>query len=204
MRAIDPAAHAIAGIYKLMIGLIVPRPIAFVSTVDPAGVRNLAPFSYFTACSTNPPVVCFCSAVRSGPRPQKDTYRNIEATGEFVVNVVTEEIAEQMNLASAEVPPEVDEFALSGLTPIASDLIRPPRVAESKIQMECRLRQVVHVSELPGGGNLVLGDVLRFHIQEEILIDDYKIDPARLLAVGRMGGPTYARTRDLFEMQRPK
>lgn len=200
----NPAEHASGDIYKLMIGLIVPRPIAFVSTVDAAGVRNLAPFSYFTACSTNPPVVCFCTAVRSGPRPHKDTLVNIEATGEFVVNIVSEEIAAQMNATSADAPPEVDEFELSGLTPLASELVRPPRVAESKVHMECRLRQIVRVSEKPGGGNLVLGEVLRFHIQEDVLIDAYKVDPDKLSAIGRMGGPTYVRTHDRFEMQRPK
>lgn len=204
MHTINPAEHAASDIYKLMIGMILPRPIAFVSTIDAAGVRNLAPFSYFTACSTNPPVVCFCTAVRSGPRPQKDTLVNIEATGEFVVNIVSEEFAAQMNMTSAEAPPEVDEFAYSGLTPLASDLVRPPRVAESKIHMECRLRQIIRVSEKPGGGNLVLGDVLRFHIREDVLVDSYKIDPDKLNAIGRMGGPTYVRTRDRFEMQRPK
>jgi flavin reductase (DIM6/NTAB) family NADH-FMN oxidoreductase RutF len=203
MRTIDPTQIAPSDTYKLMIGMIVPRPIAFVSSVDLAGVRNLAPFSYFTGCSTNPPVVCFCAAVRSGPRPHKDTLENIRATGEFVVNIVSEEFAEQMNLCSAEVPPEVDEFELSGLTPLASDLVQPPRVAESKVQVECRLREILVVSEKPGGGSLVLGDVLRFHI-EESLLDGYKIDPDKLNAIGRMGGPAYTRTRDRFEMQRPK
>ncbi len=207
MRTLDPAQIAPSDIYKLMIGMIVPRPIAFVSTVDAAGNRNLAPFSYFTACSSNPPVVCFCTSVRSGPRPHKDTLENIRATGELVVNIVSEEIAEQMNLCSAEVPPEVDEFELSGLTPLASDLVKPPRVAESRVQMECRLRQILVVSEQPGGGSLVLGDVLRFHIEEALLDDQkggYKIDPEKLNAIGRMGGPIYTRTRDRFEMHRPK
>jgi flavin reductase (DIM6/NTAB) family NADH-FMN oxidoreductase RutF len=148
-------------------------------------------------------VVCFCAAVRNGPRPYKDTLYNIEATGEFVVNIVSEEFAEQMNLCSADVPPEVDEFELSGLTPVASDLVKPPRVAESKVQMECRLHQIIRVSDQPGGGILVLGEVLRFHVLESLL-DGYKIDPDRLNAIGRMGGPTYVRTRDRFEMQRPK
>jgi flavin reductase (DIM6/NTAB) family NADH-FMN oxidoreductase RutF len=148
-------------------------------------------------------VVCFCAAVRTGPRPHKDTLENIRATGEFVVNIVSEEFAEQMNACSAEVPPEIDEFELSGLTPLASDLVRPPRVAESKIHLECRLRQIVVVSEKPGGGSLVLGDVLRFHVLESLL-DGYKIDPDQLNAIGRMGGPVYTRTRDRFEMQRPK
>lgn len=203
MYRFDPAEHSYKDIYRLMIGAIVPRPIAFVSSQDEQGVRNLAPFSYFTACSTNPPVVCFCAAVRSGPEPHKDTLRNIRTTGEFVVNIVTEDIAGPMNATSAEVGPEVDEFTLVGLTPEASELVLPPRVAESPFQMECRLRQVVEVSPLPGGGNLVLGEVVLFHIREDLL-EDGKINPDKLRAIGRMGGPTYVRTRDRFEMQRPR
>jgi flavin reductase (DIM6/NTAB) family NADH-FMN oxidoreductase RutF len=190
-----------------MIGMIVPRPIAFVSSVDLAGIRNLAPFSYFTACSSNPPVVCFCTAVRTGSRPYKDTLLNVEATGEFVVNIVSEEFAEQMNQCSADVPPEIDEFELSRLTAIASDLVKPPRVAESKVQMECRLHQIIRVSDQPGGGILVLGEVLRFHVLESLLDDQesvYRIDPDKLNAIGRMGGPTYVRTHDRFELQRPR
>jgi flavin reductase (DIM6/NTAB) family NADH-FMN oxidoreductase RutF len=203
MRVLDPAQIAPNDIYKLMIGMIVPRPIAFVSSIDAAGVRNLAPFSYFTACSSQPPVVCFCCSVRSGPRPYKDTLENVRATGEFVVNIVSEEFAAEMNACSAEAPPEVDEFELSGLTPLASDLVKPARVAESKVQMECRLREIKVISDQPGGGILVFGDVLRFHVLESLL-DGYKIDPGKLNAIGRMGGPTYVRTRDRFEMQRPK
>jgi flavin reductase (DIM6/NTAB) family NADH-FMN oxidoreductase RutF len=198
----QPGEDAYGDIYKLMIGMIVPRPIAFVSTVDAHGIRNLAPFSYFTACSSNPPVVCFCASVRTGPRPQKDTLENIRATGEFVVNIVSEDFAEKMNATSAEVPPDIDEFELSGLTPLASDLVKPPRVAESRVHMECRLRQVITVSDQPGGGILILGDVLRFHVADEIL-DGYKIDPDKLKAVGRMGGPTFVRTHDRFDMKRP-
>jgi flavin reductase (DIM6/NTAB) family NADH-FMN oxidoreductase RutF len=203
MRVLDPAQITPNDIYKLMIGMIVPRPIAFVSSIDAEGVRNLAPFSYFTACSSHPPVVCFCTSVRSDPRPYKDTLQNIKATGEFVVNIVSEEFAAQMNACSADVPPEVDEFELSGLTPLSSDLVKPPRVAESKVQMECRLRQIVPVSDMPGGGILVLGEVLRFHVLDELL-NGYKIDPDKLNAIGRMGGPTYVRTHDRFDMPRPK
>jgi flavin reductase (DIM6/NTAB) family NADH-FMN oxidoreductase RutF len=203
MRALDPAEHQASDIYKLMIGFIVPRPIAFVSSIDAAGVRNLAPFSYFTACSSSPPVVCFCTSVRANPRPYKDTLENIKATGEFVVNIVSEEFAEKMNLTSADVPPEVDEFELSGLTPLPSELVKPPRVAESKVHMECRLHQIVVVSDKPGGGILVLGEVLRFHVLESLL-DGYKIDPDKLNAIGRMGGPAYVRTHDRFVMDRPK
>ncbi|HEX4008312.1 MAG TPA: flavin reductase family protein [Acidobacteriaceae bacterium] len=203
MLRFDPGQNSPEQIYKLMIGSIVPRPIAFVSTLDEHGVRNLAPFSYFTGCSTNPPVVCFTAAVRTGLRPHKDTLHNVLATQEFVVNIVSEEFAAKMNATSAEVPPDIDEFELSGLTPLPSELVRAPRVAESHVQMECRLRQVLPISDLPGGGTLILGDVLRFHIDEAVFRDG-KVDPDQLRAIGRMGGPTYTRIRDRFDMQRPK
>ncbi|HBY64111.1 MAG TPA: flavin reductase family protein [Solibacterales bacterium] len=185
-----------------MVGVIVPRPIAFVSSLSTEGVRNLAPFSFFTAVSANPPVICFSPMVRGSDGSLKDTLRNIEATGEFVVNVVSEEFAGPMNACSPEFPPEVDEFAVSGLTPVESDLVRPPRVGEARVAMECRLVQVVHVSAKPLGGSLVLGEVLRFHVDGE-LFDNFKIDPDRLRAIGRMGGPSYVRTTDRFEMARP-
>jgi flavin reductase (DIM6/NTAB) family NADH-FMN oxidoreductase RutF len=203
---IDPASTEPRNVYKLLIGAIVPRPIAFVSTISAEGILNLAPFSFFTAASANPPVVCFAPSTRSAGK-KKDTLRNIEDTGEFVINVVSEEFAEQMNLCSAEFPPEVDEFAASGLTPLPSDLIQPPRVRESHINMECRLMQVVYVSSKPMGGSLVIGEVVRFHVDEAIIdnrVDNYAIDPAKLRPIGRMGGPTYTRTTDLFNLERPK
>jgi flavin reductase (DIM6/NTAB) family NADH-FMN oxidoreductase RutF len=202
MLTIDPAKHATNDIYKLMVGAIVPRPIALVSTVDEANVRNLAPFSYFTACSSNPPVVVFCPIMRPLPPGAKDTLRNIIATREFVVNIVSEEFAGGMNATAAQVPPEVDEFELSGLTPVPSDLIKPPRVAESHIHMECRLLQIVQVSDQPGGGSLVLGEVLRFHVRED-LFENFRIDPDKLRAIGRMAGSTYIRTTDRFDLERP-
>ena len=203
MLTIDPAQQSPNDIYKLMVGSIVPRPIALVSSVDEAQVRNLAPFSYFTACSSNPPVVVFCPILRPAPLGAKDTLRNIVATHEFVVNIVSEDFADRMNATAAQVAPEVDEFELSGLTPLASDLIKPPRVAESAVQMECRLLQLVQVSDQPGGGTLVLGEVLRFHVRED-LIDNFRIDPDKLQAVGRMAGSTYLRTSDRFDLERPK
>jgi flavin reductase (DIM6/NTAB) family NADH-FMN oxidoreductase RutF len=200
---ITPSEHDYRDIYKLMVGAIVPRPIAFVSTISPEGIRNLAPFSFFTGISANPPVICFCPMNRGSDGGRKDTLRNIEAVKEFVVNVVSEEFAEQMNVSSAEFPPEVDEFEVSGLTPVASDLVKPPRVKESHINMECRLVQIVDVSAKPLGGSLVIGEVLRFHI-DDALFQNYKIDPDKLHAIGRMGGPTYTRTTDRFDMIRPK
>jgi flavin reductase (DIM6/NTAB) family NADH-FMN oxidoreductase RutF len=202
MLAFDPADHSPGDIYKLMVGAIVPRPIALVSSVDEANVRNLAPFSYFTACSSNPPVVVFCPILRPVPPMAKDTLRNITATREFVVNIVSEEFVERMNATAAQVGPEVDEFEISGLTPIASDLIKPARVAESHVHMECRLLQIVQVSDKPGGGSLVLGEVVRFHVDQD-LIENFRIDPDKLRAVGRMAGSTYARTTDRFELERP-
>lgn len=207
LHTIKPSEHTPQDIYKLLVGSVLPRPIAFVSSVDAQGVRNLAPFSFFTVASANPPIVCFCPMVRgvtsSGLQSSKDTLRNIIATREFVVNIVSEEFADKMNACSAELPPEVDEFEISGLTPLESEVVRPPRVAESQIQMECRLEQVVHVSDEPLGGSLVLGQVLRFHVRES-LFDDFKIDPEKLHAIGRMAGSTYTRTTDRFELQRPK
>ena len=200
---VDPAGSQAADIYKLMVGVIVPRPIAFVSTVSATGIRNLAPFSFFTAISANPPVVCFSPMIRGSDGNRKDTLRNAEETGEFVVNVVSEDFALKMNVTSAEFPPEVDEFTESGLTPVPSDLVTPPRVGESRVSMECRLIQVVHVSPKPLGGSLVVGEVLRFHL-EDGLADNFKVDPDRLRAIGRMGGPTYCRTTDRFDMVRPK
>jgi flavin reductase (DIM6/NTAB) family NADH-FMN oxidoreductase RutF len=202
MLAFDPANHSTTDIYKLMVGAIVPRPIALVSSVDEAGVRNLAPFSYFTACSSNPPVVVFCPILRPVAPMAKDTLRNIIATREFVVNIVSEDFAERMNATAAQVQPEVDEFVLSGLTPIASELIKPARVAESHVQMECRLLQVVQVGDQPGGGSLVLGEVLRFHVRQD-LIENFRIDPDKLRAIGRMAGSTYVRTTDRFDLERP-
>jgi flavin reductase (DIM6/NTAB) family NADH-FMN oxidoreductase RutF len=203
MLSLDPQNMIPKDIYKLLIGAIVPRPIAFVSTMDTNAVRNLAPFSFFTVASSNPPVVVFCTSVPSGERTMKDTLRNVLDTREFVVNIVSEDFAEKMNHCSAAVPPEVDEFQLSGLTPVPSDLVKPYRVAESQIQMECRLLQVVTVSDKPNGGNLVLGEVVRFHLAETVS-NNFYIDPDRLRAIGRMAGVTYCRTTDRFELPRPK
>ncbi|HEV2447372.1 MAG TPA: flavin reductase family protein [Candidatus Sulfopaludibacter sp.] len=201
---VDPQTARHIDIYKLMIGSIVPRPIALVSTVSDDGIRNLAPFSFFTGISSKPAMICFCPGPRAAGAARKDTLENISRTKEFVVNIVSEEIAEAMNLTAGEYPPDTDEFAIAGLTAIPSDLVRPPRVAESHVNMECRLYLSIEFSELPGGGNLVIGEVLRFHVDDR-MVDNFKIDPDQLRAVGRMGGPTgYTRTRDRFDMIRPK
>ncbi|MGA3136095.1 MAG: flavin reductase family protein [Terracidiphilus sp.] len=215
MFSLNPANCEPRQIYKLMTGIIVPRPIALVSTMDRNGVANLAPFSFFNGVGSVPPTVLFCPSVRA-PKPsvpgagldfrrdiRKDTLRNVEETGEFAVNVVSEAIAAAANAASAEVPPEVDEFVLAGLTPIPSETIRPPRVAESPAQMECKLLQVIYTSREPGGGVIVLGEVVRFHLRED-LFQDFRVDPAGLDAVGRMAGNTWVRTRDRIQLIRPE
>ena len=201
MAEFDPKREQVQDIYKLMIGIVVPRPIAFVATLSKDGVRNLAPFSFFTAASANPPVICF-APMRNSKAAIKDTLRNIQETGEFTVNAVSEDFAEQMNLCSGEYGPAVDEFAVSGLTPLASDLVRPPRVAEARASMECKLLQIVEVSAAPLGGSLVLGEVLKFHVADEI-VREFRVDPDGLRAIGRMGGPAYSRTADRFDLSRP-
>jgi len=199
---IDPASALPVDVYRLMIGAIVPRPIAFVSTRSPDGILNLAPFSFFTAVSANPPVICFSPMISGRDGGRKDTLSNIEITREFVVNVVSEDIIQQVNICSTEFPPEVDEFEASGLTPIPSDIVTPPRVKESRINMECRLLQIVHVSTKPLGGSLVLGEVLRFHIDDRVF-ENHRIEPDKLCPIGRMGGPTYVRTTDRLNIERP-
>ena len=207
MLSVDPADCQPREIYKLMTGIIVPRPVALVSTVNREGAANLAPFSFFCGVGAVPPTVIFCPALRGDPSPEadprKDTLRNVEETGEFVINVVSEAIAEAANISAAEVAPEVDEFALSGLTPVASEVVRPPRVAESPAQMECKLLQVIYTGRAARSGVIVLGEVVRFHVREE-LFDNFRIDPAALDALGRMAGNTWVRTRDRVELVRPK
>jgi len=207
MLSIDPAEHQQREIYKLMTGIIVPRPIALVSTVDAEGNANLAPFSFFAGVGSAPPTVLFCPVLRASGGAhggeRKDTLRNVEATREFVINVVSESISTQANATAAEVGPEVDEFKLSGLTPLASDVVKAPRVAESPAQMECRLLQVIYTGDKPASGVIVLGEVVRFHVREA-LFENFRVDAAGLDAVGRMAGNTWVRTRDRIELVRPK
>jgi len=198
---IDPKSVPATVSYRLLVGSVVPRPIAFVSTTSTGGVNNLAPFSFFNAVCGDPPVVLFCPVWRE---PMKDTLVNVRDTHEFVVNIVSESIVEQMNACSAEFPANVDEFAMSGLTPVPSDIVRAPRVAESPVSMECKLLQIVEISAQPMGGNIVIGEVVRFHVDDGIIdSSSYRIDAEKLQAVGRMSGFDYARTRDRFSLVRP-
>jgi flavin reductase (DIM6/NTAB) family NADH-FMN oxidoreductase RutF len=207
MISFDTAECAARDSYKLMSGLIVPRPVALVSTVDEQGRVNLAPFSFFTGVGSVPPTVLFCPTLRratEGPAwHRKDTLHNVEQTREFVVNVVSEALAAAANATAAEVAPEVDEFELAGLTPLQSVAVKPPRVAESPAQMECRLLQVIYTGHVPGAGVIVLGEVLRFHVRAD-LVENFRVDAAGLAAVGRMAGNTWVRTRELLELERPK
>jgi len=203
MLSINPADHKVHEIYKLMTGLIVPRPVALVSTVDKDGVPNVAPFSFFCGVGSNPPTVLFCPSLRSSGDNRKDTLRNVEQTGEFVINIVSDAIAAATNTTAADVGPEVDEFVLSGLTPIPGEAVGVPRVAESPAQMECKLMQIVFTSHEPGAGVIVIGQIVRFHVNAE-LEENFRIDPAKLDAVGRMAGNTWVHTRERFELLRPK
>jgi flavin reductase (DIM6/NTAB) family NADH-FMN oxidoreductase RutF len=203
MLSINPADHQVQEIYKLMVGLIVPRPVALVSTVDRDGVPNAAPFSFFSGVGSNPPTVLFCPSLRSSGDHRKDTLRNVEQTGEFVINIVSSAIAAAANATAADVGPEVDEFQLAGFTAIPSEIVRPPRVAESPAQMECKLLEVIFTRQAPGAGVIVLGEIVRLHIRAD-LEQNFRIDPEKLDAVGRMAGNTWVHTHQRFDLIRPK
>jgi len=180
-------------------GLVVPRPIGWVGTVDAGGRNNLAPFSFFNAVASSPPVVIFAPGMASRI---KDTLVNVRETGEFTLNVVTEEVAEAMNITAGDHPAEVDEFELAGLTPVIGDAVAAPMVAEAKANMECIVTDIVEVGGQPPASSVVFGEVLRIHV-EEALVDGSRIDFEALRAVGRLAGGGYSRTRDLFWMDRP-
>ena len=183
----------------VLTGVIVPRPIAFVSTISPDGEVNLAPYSFFNAVSYSN--VVFSSSRNVGTK-SKDTLRNIEETGEFVVNIVVDPIAEAMNATAAEYPEGVDEFEIAGLSHAPSQIVKPPRVAESPVNIECKLDQVVKIGSGDHEHGLVIGTILLMHVRDDV-IDGHRIDQAKLMATGRMAGNMYCRTNDRFEMVRP-
>jgi len=189
-------------VYKLMVGAVVPRPIAFVSTISDTGVLNLAAFSFFNAVCPQPFILSFAPMLRGEDGEKKDTLRNIERTGEFVVNAVTDRIVRPMNETAPEFPPEIDEFKVSGLTPEPSRRVRPPRVLESPVAMECKLLQIVNFGTQPGAGSLVLGEVVHMRIHDDVY-EDGKILPDLLAPIGRMAGDEYIRTTDRFQLKRP-
>jgi len=188
--------------YQHMVRVIVPRPIAWVSTRSSAGVDNLAPFSYFTGVGSRPPTLLFCPANRRDGSP-KDTLSNIDETGEFVVNVVTDELAASMNTTAAEIEADESEFELAGIEMAECELVNVSRVQRAPVQIECRLRDWIRVGEGPGGANIVLGDVLLLHIDPTVTNPEGFVEPELLDAVGRMGGLSYCRTRERFDLPRP-
>ena len=196
-REIDPATLDAHAVYKIMAGCIVPRPIGFISTVDRAGVFNAAPFSFFNMVSHLPPMISVAIAQnRSGDGP-KDTLANILDGGDFVVNVVSEDIVGAVDLCSEYQPPEIDEIALSGLTAVTSARVKSPRIGESPVSFECSLASRV---DLEGSlHTLILGRIVHMHIRDDVLLSNGRIDQVRMAAVGRMAGSVYCRTRDTFE-----
>jgi flavin reductase (DIM6/NTAB) family NADH-FMN oxidoreductase RutF len=190
-------------VYHVLIGVVTPRPIAWVTSVDGEGRVNLAPFSFFNAFGSNPPVVVFSPTLRRDGS-KKDTLRNVEETGEFVLNAAVAELAEQVNLSSKEIPHEESEVELTGLTLTPSLRVRPPRIAESPAHLECKLRQVLTIGDGPGCANLVIGEVLLIDVADRVLGPDGRVDPARLRTIARLGGDWYCHTSDLFQLKRPR
>jgi flavin reductase (DIM6/NTAB) family NADH-FMN oxidoreductase RutF len=190
-------------VYHWLVGIVTPRPIGWVTTVDIEGRVNLAPFSFFNAFGANPPVVVFSPTLRRDGT-QKDTLRNVEATGEFVLNGAVESLIEAVILSAAELPPGQSEADLAGLTLVASHKVKPPRVAESPTHLECRVRQIVPVGDGPMAANLVIGEVVAIHVDDSVIGPDGRVDPAKLKTVGRLGGDWYSRTSDLFALKRPQ
>jgi flavin reductase (DIM6/NTAB) family NADH-FMN oxidoreductase RutF len=193
----DPRALPTRDVYRFLISAVVPRPIAFVSTVNGAGHTNLAPFSYFNAVSSEPPLVTI--AISDRPGDPKDTLRNIRETREFVVNVVSEPLLDAMVHTAGEWPRATSEFGPSGLTPMPSERVRAPYVAESPLQLECVLHR-----EIPLGNSiLVVGEVVLARVRDEVMVDG-RVDPAKLAPVGRLGGELYAPLGPVLKRSRPK
>lgn len=187
--------------YKLMIGTILPRPIAWVSTIDEAGNLNLAPFSFFTVGAMDPLTLIFCPQIHSDTLIKKDTLRNIEAIPEFVVNLTDEQTAQQMNRTATVLPYGQSEFEFAGLTPVPSESIRVPRVKEAPVAFECVLQRIVIINEGSGGGSAIFGEVKRIHIRDDIYVDSY-VRLEALKPIGRLAGSGYTRVTDTFNMER--
>lgn len=187
--------------YKFLIGSILPRPIAWVSSVNNDGSNNLAPFSFFTAVSAKPMIIAFSPLIRSSTGDLKDTAKNILANKDFVINFVTEALATKVNTTSAELDYGVDEFKHAGLTPIASDIVLAKRVAESPIHFECRYRDHLSYGDTPGAGMIITGEVLRVHVNDELL-EDGRINTKLFNPVGRGAGNDWFRCQDTFALER--
>ena len=206
---VSPSDLSHSELYGIMLNSVAPRPIAWVSTISASGDLNLAPFSFFNAVCVDPPLLAFAPGLRRPKQAEaihgeaKDTLRNVRETKEFVVNIVTYELAEAMNLTSGEYDASVNEFELAKLTPQPSNIVRPPRVAESPVSFECKLHQILDFSTAPTSSSLVIGQIVSIHINDAHLKDG-KLDRNSLDLIGRMGGMQYTRTTQRFEMVRPK
>jgi flavin reductase (DIM6/NTAB) family NADH-FMN oxidoreductase RutF len=201
---INPTTLPHQSIYKILTGSVLPRPIGWISSIDLGGRPNLAPFSFFNAVCSNPPTVLFCSSIRGSDGKTKDTLNNVRATSEFVVNIVTEELLQAMNASSIEAPSDFDEFDYAGLTLAPSVVVKPPRVAESPIHFECKLREIIEIGNEPGGGSIVIGTIVHIHADDRVMIGEDKINLAALKPIGRLMGSGYCRVTDLIEIERPK
>lgn len=199
---IDPQETSQKNIYKILTGAVIPRPIGWVSSISEDGIPNLAPFSFFNAVGEDPPHIMF-STVRTGDK-NKDTLNNVLATKQFVVNMATEDLVEVMNATSIELPPEGNEFEYAGLTPIPSIKVKPFRVKECAITFECEL---VHHYSLEdhknGGATIMVGRIVMFHVDESVLLDDYKINMDTYKPVARLAGSNYSKLGEIFSIKRP-
>lgn len=199
---VDPSHLEWKEAHEILVGVVLPRPIAFVSTIGADGIYNLAPFSFCTPIAVQPPIIGFgIGCKRDGKK--KDTLINIEYSKDFVFNVVPESIAEAMNQASRDYPIYLDEFKEVGLTPTKGDLVRSPRVQESPINLECRLKQILEFGQAPRATSFVIGEIVRIHIKDEFWKKG-SLDSAAIKIIGRMGGDFYCRTNDIFAMERPE
>ena len=205
MISFTPKELTVAKMHHYLLGAIGPRPIAFASTIDENGQANLAPFSFFNVFSANPPILIFSPARSGRTNTTKDTYNNVKAHPEVVINVVNFDIVEQMSLASSPYPAAESEFVKSGLTPIPSDLVKPFRVKESPVQFECKVNQVIELGTEGGAGNLIICEVVKFHIDESYLDENQLIDQQKIDLVARMGGNWYCRANEhaMFELEKP-
>jgi len=202
---VDPKEVSLGKLHNHLLSGIGPRPIAFASTVDKNGNRNLSPFSYFNVFSTRPPIAIFSPAKSGRTNTQKNTYENAKETMEVVINVVNYSIVQQMSLSSTAYEKGVDEFIKSGLTPIDSEIVKPARVKESPIQLECKVKEIVELGDEGGSGNLIICEILLIHIDDTILTEEGTIDTKKIDLVGRMGGDYYVRAFGdaLFEVPKP-
>lgn len=205
MLRLDPTQLAVPKVHGYLLGAIGPRPICFASTVDAEGRPNLSPFSFFNVFGADPPLCIFSPARSGATNSNKDTYHNAKATGEVVINVVTYAMVEQMSLSSTAYPPGVNEFEKAGFTALPSEVVKPYRVKESPVQLECRVQQVIETGDGPGAGNLIICEVLLMHVNEEVLDADGRIDQQKIDLVARMGGDWYCRAHGdaLFEVAKP-